>query len=124
MLLVEYQQQTRVKIMTTYKEINGTNIEVVSSDPSNFVEGQVWYNTSSNTTKGFIVSAGSWATGGDLNTARKQMAGAGIQTAALGFGGNPTTGATESYDGTSWTEVNDLNLARERLAGAGTQTAA
>jgi hypothetical protein len=36
-----------------------------------------------------------------LNTARNKLAGAGTQTAALGFGGNPpTTGATEEYDGT------------------------
>jgi hypothetical protein len=38
-----------------------------------------------------------------LNTARRILAGAGIQTAALAFGGNPITGATEEYDGTSWT---------------------
>jgi hypothetical protein len=61
--------------MATYKEIHGTNIEVVSSDPSNPVEGQLWYNSTSNNVKGFIVSSGSWATGGDLNTARKQMTG-------------------------------------------------
>ena len=30
---------------------------------------------------------GAWATGGNLNTARRQGAGAGIQTAALSFGG-------------------------------------
>jgi hypothetical protein len=36
------------------------------------------------------------------------MAGAGTQTAGLGFGGNPgpppnNTGATEEYDGSTWT---------------------
>ena len=30
--------------MTTYKEINGTDITVVSSDPSNPLLGEVWYN--------------------------------------------------------------------------------
>jgi hypothetical protein len=42
-----------------------------------------------------------------LNTARRHLAGAGIQTAALGFGGYSTasTGATEEYDGTSWTTI-------------------
>jgi hypothetical protein len=30
-------------------------------------------------------------------------AGAGTQTAALAFGGQPVTAATESYNGTSWT---------------------
>jgi hypothetical protein len=52
--------------------------------------------------------AGSWSSGGNLNTARYQFRGTGTQTAALAFGGN--TGlhlisytASESYNGTSWT---------------------
>jgi hypothetical protein len=32
--------------MTTFKEIRGTTIEVVSSDPSNPEPGQIWYNSS------------------------------------------------------------------------------
>jgi hypothetical protein len=42
-----------------------------------------------------------------MNTARQLLAGAGIQTAALAFGGYtpPVTGATEEYDGTSWTTL-------------------
>jgi hypothetical protein len=42
-----------------------------------------------------------------LNTARKRLAVAGTQTAALAFGGYTAaqliTAATEEYDGTSWT---------------------
>ena len=38
--------------MTTYKEIRGTNIEVLASDPSNPVEGQVWFNSTDNVLKG------------------------------------------------------------------------
>jgi hypothetical protein len=40
-----------------------------------------------------------------LNTARDELAGAGTQTAALGFGGSPpgTGSNTEEYDGTNWT---------------------
>jgi hypothetical protein len=110
--------------MATYKKISGTNVEVVSSDPSNPVEGQVWYNTTTNVIKGSSVTAtGSWSTGNALNTARRQGAGAGIQTSALAFGGE-TPGAfgianNESYNGTSWTEVADLNTARNTLAGSG-----
>jgi hypothetical protein len=61
-----------------------------------------------------------------LNTARIRLAGAGTQTAALAFGGNPysCSDATEEYDGTTWTQSNSLNTARYALAGAGTQTAA
>jgi hypothetical protein len=39
---------------------------------------------------------------------KRGLAGAGTQTAALGFGGQPGAGetaATEEYDGTSWTKV-------------------
>jgi hypothetical protein len=61
-----------------------------------------------------------------LNTAREDLACAGIQTAALAFGGTPpATAATEEYDGTSWTSnPTSLNTARINLAGAGTQASA
>jgi hypothetical protein len=61
-----------------------------------------------------------------LNTARESLAGAGTQTAALGFGGYITavTAATEEYDGTSWSPGGSLNTARWIIAGVGTQTAA
>jgi hypothetical protein len=52
------------------------------------------------------------------------MAGAGIQSAALSFGGGSPGANTESYNGTSWSEINDLNTGRAQLAGCGTQTAA
>ena len=116
--------------MATYKEISGTNIEVVSSDPANPVVGQVWYNTTTGTVKGASVSTvGSWSTGGSLNTPRTQVSGAGTSnTSALAFGGeapgSPPTAVTESYNGSSWTEVNDLNSAKQLAAGTGTQTSA
>ena len=62
-----------------------------------------------------------------MNTARQYLAGAGIQTAALAFGGLTTVhvGATEEYDGTSWTSnPTGLNTARNVLGGAGTTSAA
>jgi len=61
----------------------------------------------------------------DLNTARKQLGGNGIQTSALAMGGDtpPSTAVTESWNGTCWTEVNDLNTARAFLSATGTQTA-
>jgi hypothetical protein len=49
----------------------------------------------------------------------------GTQTAALAFGGQPLTGATEEYDGSTWTSSpGSLNTTRYGLAGAGIQTAA
>jgi hypothetical protein len=69
----------------------------------------------------------SWTNSNSLNTARNDLAGAGIQTSALAFGGYTTTvtGATEEYDGTSWsTSPVSLNTARTALGEAGTQTSA
>jgi len=116
--------------MATYKEIRGTNIEVLSSDPSNPVEGQVWYNSTSSVVKGNAgTTAGAWATGGSLNTGRRSLAGAGVSSSsAIAFGGDIQGGSPsalcESYNGTNWTEVGDLNQARGQLAGDGTQTSA
>jgi hypothetical protein len=65
-----------------------------------------------------------WTSVNSLNTARAYLAGCGIQTAALAFGGGtpPITGATELYDGTSWTSSPaSMATARTDLAGAGTQ---
>ena len=120
--------------MTTYKEINGTNIEVLASDPSNPVEGQVWYNSTSNVVKGSAVTtAGAWVTGGALNQAREGAASTGTtKSAALFAGGRigpagapPGISAnTELYNGTSWTEVNNLISGRWQTTGLGSQTAA
>jgi hypothetical protein len=62
-----------------------------------------------------------------LNTARYGLSGAGIQTAALAFGGfTPTiTGATEEYDGSTWTTSPvSMNTTKSIGVGRGTQTAA
>ena len=78
--------------MATYKDTKGTNIEAVSSDPSNPIVGQVWYNTTDNVLKGQRTNlAGSWSTSNNMNTARNYLASAtnGSKSAALGFGGVP-----------------------------------
>ena len=51
--------------MAQYTGIQGSNILIVSSDPANPVEGQIWYNTTSNTLKGYAFAPASWATGGN-----------------------------------------------------------
>ena len=116
--------------MTTYKEIRGSQIEAVATDPSNPVEGQVWYNTTSNVLKGKALTASAaWTTGGTMNTARFVLGGGGSQTAAIAFGGATYPGPNssnkaETYNGTSWTEVNNLNTARERCSSAATTNTA
>jgi hypothetical protein len=109
--------------MSTYKEIQGTAVQNNAGTLENAADGQLWYDsTNTNFKYSYGATTNAWSTGGDLNTGRYALAGAGTQTAALAFGGAPGLGVTESYDGTSWTEVNDLNTARPYLAGAGTQT--
>jgi hypothetical protein len=76
--------------MAEYINIKGQSIEVVASDPANPTIGQIWYNSTSNTLKAFdLTTAGAWATGGNVGTARSiYCMGAGTQTAGLAFGGN------------------------------------
>ena len=87
--------------MTTYKEIRGTNIEAVASDPSNPVEGQVWYNTTTNVVKGLVdkntAVTETWATSGIIqNTVAREKYGRcwNSSTAALAFGGSPPSAKT------------------------------
>ena len=87
--------------------------------------GGITRNTEEFNRSADAVTAGAWAAGGALTTGRYMLGGCGLQTAALAFGGTtPSTGKTETYDGTSWTEVADLSTAREEPGSAGTQTAA
>ena len=110
--------------MTTYRQVKGYSIKSVASNPDNIKEGQVWYNNSTKQIK-VVPFIESWASGGNLNTGRHNLAGTGTQTAGLAFGGTPpVTGKTEEYDGSSWTESGDLNTARDSLHGFGSQTAA
>jgi hypothetical protein len=96
--------------MATYKEVKGVTIQTLDEDP---VLGGV--------------AGGTWSSGGTVNNARDLLGGAGPQTSALVFGGQPYPGSsayTESYDGSSWTEVADLNTARILLGGLGTSNTA
>ena len=95
--------------MAKYSDIKGFTVQTLSTD------------TIANQAAG-----GSWASGGDMNTARRALASAGIQTAAITFGGYTTTqvALNEQYNGSSWTEVGDLNAARHGIRGVGIYTAA
>ena len=117
--------------MTDYKAIKGKTIQSVTSDLDNSAgEGQIWFNTTTSDYKTIVKAAGTWATGGTLNTARMQMGGAGTQTAAIIAAGRnqaspiTTTVNAETYDGSSWTEVANVATTRFAPVGGGTQTAA
>jgi hypothetical protein len=70
---------------------------------------QIFYNSTSGTFKTVKpggVPAGTWASGGNLNTARGRIGGAGTQTAAIVMVViRSTLVLTEYYNGTAWTEV-------------------
>ena len=108
--------------MSTYKELFGKYVQSIASDPTTAVaEGQVWYNTTSNTFKS-LLSAGAWSAGGNLGSARTNGCAGGLQNSALYAGGGSPGGATELYNGTAWTGSGAMNTNRFGHRGAGTQT--
>ena len=111
--------------MTDYKTIHGFKVRSYTTDPDNLITGQVWYDKTNKVLQFQDQGAGAWASGGNLNTARDQTAGAGTQTSGLCFGGGPPVDdETEMYNGSTWTEVADLNTARRALSGAGASNTA
>ena len=102
--------------MANLKTFSGFPIQNLSSDPVPFAQAK--------TNDPYV---GSWASGTNVNTARRSMASAGTQTASIITGGllPPGTYAiTEQWNGSAWTEVADLNTGRWYFKGSGTSTAA
>jgi hypothetical protein len=106
--------------MANYKELEGFGVQTLATDPDNTSwVGSIFYNSTSGTFKTVKpggAPVGTWASGGDLNTARRcNQQQSGTQTMqfllvdSVGPGGPNYRCITESYNGTSWTEVNDLN---------------
>ena len=88
--------------MAKYRELKGITVQTRDSDP--------------------VVGGGSWSSGGDLNTAKYLMGGAGTISATIVAGGDPSPNLAfaELYNGSSWTEVADLATARGGISGNGT----
>ena len=89
--------------------------------------GQVYYNSTANAFKvtKTVFGAGTWASGGNMITARAFGGSFGTQTAAVyasGYNGTQIAN-TESYNGSSWSEGNDVNTNRRETGSFGTQTA-
>ena len=112
--------------MSTYRKIHGRSIQAVTTDPTESVaEGQVWYNTTSDTFKS-VVSLEAFSSSAPLATTREGAGAFGTQTTAVICGGETpsVSGATEEYDGTGFSAGGTMNTARYRLQGtAGTATA-
>jgi hypothetical protein len=114
--------------MADYININGNNIPIRASDPSNPILGEVWYNLTTNALKGQgATTTGSWASGTSISPGLSGAGGAGTTTAFVLFGGDvpPYTTSSKLYDGTTWTSTGSLGTARGGFEnGVGTQTAA
>ena len=110
--------------MAAYKTLKGQLIKKVTSDPTNPLEGQIWYNLTSGSLKVYKNIGGAISSGGNLNTGRRNLAGTGTQTAGLAIaGGPPSIANVEEYNGTAWSEETNIPQVTQQLAGAGTQSA-
>lgn len=112
--------------MTDYKKIHGYNVRDYTTDPSNILTGQVWFDKTNIAVQFQAEGAGAWSTGTAYNNARKGATSAGNRTSALiagggtgGTSGDDHSAQTETWNGTSWTEVADLNQRRNSNTGVG-----
>jgi hypothetical protein len=113
--------------MASYININGNNIPIRASDPSNPILGEIWYNTTSNTLKGYVFESSAFSTQNAMPTATRSGAGAGTETAGLAWcGDNPGGRANQTYeyDGTNWTSGGSYPSSLTQVGGGGSQTSA
>jgi hypothetical protein len=112
--------------MSTFKEIRGTLIKSLSSDPSNPGEGEMWYNSTSQTLKGYVLAPASTSSSGAVNTGRTQLGSTGTLTAGIMFGGETPslTGVTEEFDGSTFSNGGTCPATKSDMHSSGTQTAA
>ena len=126
-------------VLTNTQEYDGTNWTAGGAIPTGTYnaaangtsESNSWFAGGADSFKNtsFLYNGSAWTAGENLNTARDQAGGAGIQTAALAFGGrvppNTVSNVTESFDGSSWTtSPATLGTAAKQAAAFGTNTAA
>ena len=114
--------------MSTYRELVGKKIKRVTSDPSDSIDGQMWYNSTSGTIRGLAVTE-AWISQSPLNTGVYGSSSGGTADAYFVAGGNlspPLGGVTnknEQYNGSGFSEEGNLTTARMYSAGTGTVTA-
>jgi hypothetical protein len=106
--------------MADYKNIKGFNIQYLDSDPPNPIEGQMWFNSTTQTLKGAEVGVGTWASGDNLNSGRNSGNITGSATSGMYAGGEDpgavAANTVENYDGSSWSEITEMGTARGRPA--------
>jgi len=105
------------------KAVSSNEVESLSSDPGSPSNGQIWYNTTSNTFKVYgTVTADTWANGGNLGTNYYAGAGAGTQTDAMSSNGVGANTRSESYNGTSWSSETSAPSTQYNSASGDGQT--
>jgi len=113
--------------MSEYKGIKGFQVQTRTEDPSEPIIGDFYYNSGSGQFKNIVngVPAGTWASGGTMNTARYRMFGGfSPHSEGLVAGGQaPVKANVENYNGTSWTEVADIPSALSDSGMIGVYTA-
>ena len=117
--------------MSTYKELAGLKIKTVTSDPSNPLLGEMWYNSTTGSLKVRTFSPGSWTSANSAGGSYMTFAGCGTKAAyvkTMGNDGtpgpNPFGNDTKEYDGTNWTSGSNCPYSSRDPGGAGIQTAA
>ena len=114
--------------MATYRETKGQKVQTLSADPSNLVEGQVWYNSTSDKLKvRAYVTTNSWAAGGNMVTQppthsqNSYGTGFGTQTSMMFVMGNsPNIKLSQTYDGTAWSAGPDMVEIDAQVGAVGT----
>jgi hypothetical protein len=113
--------------MATYKGIKGFKVTSIAGDPTNKIEGDVYYDTTANTLKYVEGAGGTWATDTAVAFGRHSPGGTGTASAAIIFGGEygppwTSTGKTEEWNGSSWAEQNDMSHLRYSVCSIGRTT--
>jgi len=113
--------------VSTYKEIFGEKIKKGSADPSNPLEGQMWYNSTTGTLRARLNVAAAFASAENLPVGFGRGGRAGTNTAALashGFNGGGVDNKSYEYDGSTWTTTGTVNQTMRVLGSSGVQTSA
>ena len=114
--------------MAAYKDLIGQKITIVTSNPPEPKTGQMWYNSSAGKLRGLAISE-AWVSGSPMTSVRYRHSSFGISTASIIAGGSvntpgaqPSTTATEEYNGSGFSSGTTLGTARRGLGSAGITT--
>ena len=113
--------------MTAYNTIKGLKVKYLSADPANPEAGQVWYNSDTGNLRiNGVQGTGAWSSGGTMNQARDQFAGAGTKDDMIAVGGvnSGDKNNSEVYNGSSWTAVTVFPSTVKKSGSTGDTTSA